>query len=456
MRAFSAFVCLVAAALLSLPNAAGETLSPQDGTPYTPAPENLRAREEFSEGRFGIFIHWGIYSMIGRGEWVMQKENINYQEYPRIAGGFFPSRFDAGEWVRIFKASGAKYITFTSRHHDGFAMFSSRASSYNIVDSTPFGRDVVGELAKACSEEGLKLHLYYSHVDWGRTDYYPLGRTGHGTGRPQGKDGDWEHYLGFIDAQLTELLSSYGPIGAVWFDGVWDMDAYPRERQPAIWNLRHQYDLIHSLQPTCLVGNNHHLLPFEGEDIQIFERDVPGANEYGLSGQEISPLPLETCQTMNNSWGYRIGDTDYKSSEELIAYLAKTASKSANLLLNVGPRPDGSLPEEAVKRLLDIGEWLSANGESIYGTVGGPLSDENGWGVSTCKGNTLYIHQLSDCETIEASIEGLKLKSASFLDGGEEVPFTRKGSSFTLSLPSLPEGSADRVVKLVFNKDIPR
>lgn len=421
---------------------------------YHPSPENLQARKEFSESRFGIFVHWGIYSMIGHGEWVMQKENVNYEEYPHLAAGFYPSRFDAGEWVRIFKASGAKYLTFTSRHHDGFAMFASDASDYNIVDATPFGRDVVGELVKACSEEGLKLHLYYSHLDWGRTDYYPLGRTGHGTGRPEGSETDWKHYLDFMDAQLTELLSSYGPIGAVWFDGVWDKDSHPREEQPAIWGLEHQYNLIHSLQPACLVGNNHHLLPFDGEDIQIFERDVPGANEFGLSGQEISRLPLETCQTMNNSWGYRIGDNDYKSVKELIAYLAKTAAKSANLLLNVGPRPDGTLPEEAVERLLGIGEWLAVNGESIYGTQGGPASDEENWGVSTCKGNVLYLHQLSPCETIDIDFPGLRLKSATLLDGGDSLQYKRKGSAFTIELPSLPEESADRVVKLVFNKDI--
>lgn len=427
---------------------------PAKADTYTPSPENLRAREEFSESRFGIFVHWGIYSMMGHGEWVMQKENINYKEYSRLAAGFYPSRFDAEEWVRIFKASGAKYLTFTSRHHDGFAMFSSEASDYNITDATPFGRDVVGELAKACSEQGLKLHLYYSHLDWGRTDYYPLGRTGHGTGRPEGKEDDWKHYLDFMDAQLTELLTSYGPIGAIWFDGVWDKDAYPRESQPAIWGLEHQYNLIHSLQPSCLVGNNHHLLPFDGEDIQIFERDVPGANEFGLSGQEISPLPLETCQTMNGSWGYRIGDDNYKSAKELIAYLAKTAAKGANLLLNVGPRPDGSLPEEAIERLLEMGEWLSVNGESIYGTQGGLVSDEKNWGVSTCKGNVLYLHQLSSCETIDIDLPGLRLKSATLLAGGEQLQFKRKGSAFTLCLPPLSEDSADRVIKLIFNKDI--
>ncbi len=196
---------------------------------YVPGDEIRKSQQEFEESRFGIFIHWGIYSMVGHGEWVMQNENINYQEYPRLASGFCPSRFDAAEWAELFKASGARYVTFTSRHHDGFSMFKSEASPYNVVDATPFGRDVVGELASALADEGLKLHLYYSHLDWGRTDYYPLGRTGRGTGRPEGREGDWRHYMDFVNAQLTELLTNYGPIGAIWFDGVWDKDDRPRE-----------------------------------------------------------------------------------------------------------------------------------------------------------------------------------------------------------------------------------
>lgn len=331
---------MIAAAAL----AAGSSMPAAAQPGYIPSEDNLLSRKQFEESRFGIFIHWGIYSMLGRGEWVMQNEDIDYREYPHLAAGFCPSRFDAEQWAQLFRESGARYVTFTTRHHDGFSMFNSKASEYNIFKATPFRRDVLAELADALGREGLQLHLYYSHLDWGRTDYCPLGRTGTGTGRPEGKDGDWEHYMEFINAQLTELLTGYGKIGAVWFDGVWDKDAFPREDQPAIWNLSEQYELIHRLQPQCLIGNNHHLLPFEGEDIQIFERDLPGQNEYGLSGQEISRLPLETCQTMNRSWGYRIKDTDYKSADFLIEYLVRTAAKGANLLLNIGPRPDGTIP----------------------------------------------------------------------------------------------------------------
>lgn len=429
--------------------------------PYIPTEDNIRARETFSDSRFGIFIHWGLYSMLGRGEWVMHNEDIDYRDYPLLAKDFNPSKFNASEWVKAIKSSGAKYITITSRHHDGFSMFGSKASSYNIVDATPFGRDILKELSEACKSEGITLNFYYSHLDWGRTDYWPPGRTGHGTERPEGNEKDWKHYMDFIDAQLTELLTGYGPVGAIWFDGVWDKDDRPREEQPEIWNLRHQYDLIHSLQPACLVGNNHHLLPFEGEDIQIFERDIPGMNEYGLSGQEISRLPLETCQTMNRSWGYRSKDNDYKSAEFLIRYLVRTAGKGANLLLNIGPKPDGTLPEEALERLEAIGRWLEANGETIYGTEGGCITEQP-WGVTTQKGNDLYVHILDsrsnptqntvNCQAgnrdILLPLPAHNIISAQSFASGTEIPFVHTPEGVVLKVTDSPEDTVDYIIKV--------
>ncbi|MCQ2139693.1 MAG: alpha-L-fucosidase [Bacteroidales bacterium] len=415
---------------------------------YKPSSENIATRQQFEADRFGIFIHWGIYAMLGHGEWVMENEGLDRNEYSQLAAGFCPSRFDADAWVRAIKASGAKYITITSRHHDGFSMFRSSASYYNVVDATPFGRDVIGELAKACEKEGIRLHFYYSHLDWGRTDY-PRGRTGLKSGRPDGAD--WRHYMDFVNAQLTELLTQYGPVGAIWFDGLWDQDAHPREEQPAIWNLYEQYELIHRLQPGCLVGNNHHLLPFEGEDIQIFERDIPGQNEFGLSGQEISHLPLETCQTMNWSWGYRITDKDYKSSEDLIRYLVNTAAKGANLLLNIGPRPDGTLPEQAIKRLEDMGKWLEANGEAIYGTTAGCVKDQE-WGVSTQKENVLYLHVMKHQESIVLDMQN-KLISAEIL-GGDKILAKQKKGVITITVPEASEGTIDQIIKLTFKNNL--
>ena len=424
---------------------------------YVPSAANLAAREQFAADRFGIFIHWGLYAQPGRGEWVMQTQNIDYREYARLAGSFYPSKFDARAWVKAIKAGGARYITITSRHHDGFSLFRSAASSYNAADGTPFGRDILAELAEACREEGIRLHFYYSHVDWGRTDYWPRGRTGLGTGRPDGQAGDWQHYQAFMLAQLTELLTQYGPVGAIWFDGVWDHDAQPREAQPGIWGLYDQYALIHRLQPGCLIGNNHHLNPFPGEDIQIFERDVPGENTAGYSGESgISRLPLETCQTMNRSWGYNITDRDYKSADELIRYLARTAAKGANLLLNIGPRPDGTLPDEALERLAEMGKWLEINGESIYGTQAGDIAEQP-WGVSTRKGNVLYLHLLDPSAlpasgrlTVElpAGARSPKLREAVLLDGGSPVPFRQEKGTVTLTIP--PFSGADRVVALRF------
>ncbi|MGM9775142.1 MAG: alpha-L-fucosidase [Candidatus Egerieousia sp.] len=406
---------------------------------YTPTEANLKARKEFSDARFGIFIHWGIYSQLGRGEWVMQNENINYKEYPKMAKEFNPVNFDADKWVKAIKASGAKYITITSRHHDGFSMFKSKASKYNIVDATPFKRDPLKELADACAKEGLKLHFYYSHLDWGRTDFWPLGRTGRGTGRPDMTSKDkkgklWKHYQKFMERQLTELLSNYGNVGAIWFDGVWDMDSKPREAQPEIWGLDQQYRLIHSLQPACLIGNNHHLLPFAGEDIQIFERDIPGKNEYGLSGQEISRLPLETCQTMNRSWGYRSSDNKYKSSDELIRYLVQTAGKGANLLLNIGPKPDGTLPDEALERLEAIGKWMNRFGPTIYGTDEGCI-EEQPWGVTTQRSDTLFVHVLKDTSEVLLPLAAHNVLEARTFSDGKEIKFTHSPEGVILHLP---------------------
>ena len=312
---------------------------------YIPTEENLRSRREFADAGFGVFIHWGIYSMFAQGEWYLNS-GISAEEYAKAASAFYPARFDAASWVKDIKDAGAKYITITSRHHDGFSMFGTRQSPYNIVDSTPFGRDIIKELADECHKQGLRLHLYYSHIDWGRPDY-PKGRTGLKTGCRK-EDENWEHYYDFMNNQLTELLTNYGEIGAIWFDGYWDHDS---DSVPFDWQLEKQYAMIHRLQPGCLVGNNHHIKPFEGEDIQIFERDIPGQNEAGLSGQEISHLPLETCQTMNGMWGYKIADQNYKTTKELVHLLVGTAGMGANLLLNIGPQPNGELPATARERL---------------------------------------------------------------------------------------------------------
>ena len=381
---------------------------------YTPTQENLQERKEFSDAKFGIFLHWGIYSMFGQGEWYMTNENIDCHEYAKAASGFYPSRFNAKEWVAAFKAAGAKYITFTTRHHDGFSMFDTKYSDYDIMDATPFKRDIVKELADECHKQGLRLHLYYSHIDWTREDYYPIGKTGRGTGRK--KHGEWKTYYEFMNNQLTELLTNYGKIGAIWFDGVWD------QPDDFDWQFGKQYQLIHKLQPACLVGNNHHKHPYEGEDFQMFERDLPGENTAGFSGgASIGKLPLETCETMNGMWGYRTKDQDYKSVPTLVRLLVRAAGKGANLLMNIGPQANGELPELALDRLKGMGEWLNRYGETVYGTTAGDVMKAD-WGTTTRKGNTLYVHILADKmpEFVTLPLKQ-KVQKAVLFDNGEKI-----------------------------------
>lgn len=415
-------------------------LAGQAQNAYVPAPENLKAREEFQDNKFGIFLHWGLYSMLAQGEWVMTNQNLNHLEYRKLASAFYPIKFDAAEWVAAIKAAGAKYICFTTRHHEGFSMWDTRYSDYNIVKATPFKRDVLKELAEECRKQGIKLHLYYSHLDWDREDYYPLGRTGRGTGRTT--HGEWKTYYRFMNNQITELINTYDP-AALWFDGWWDQDQNPGFD----WQLPEQYAMIHRLKPACLIGNNHHQVPFAGEDIQIFERDLPGENTAGLSGQDISRLPLETCETMNGMWGYKIVDQNYKSVKTLIHYLVKAAGRNANLLMNIGPQPNGELPSAAVERLKAIGEWMQVYGETIYGTRGGEITPRD-WGVTTRKGDRLFVHILNlPDKGVFLPLTSAKVKSAVVFKDRKPVKFTQDKNGVVLEFADVP-ADIDYVVEL--------
>ena len=408
---------------------------------YVPTPENLAARRQFADDRFGIFLHWGLYALLGQGEWVMTNQDIHFREYEKLAGAFSAPAFDARSWVAAFREAGARYVCFTTRHHDGFSLFRTAQSPYNVVDATPLGRDVVRELADECHRQGLGIHFYYSLIDWWREDA-PRGRTGRGTGRDPEKE-DADAYFDFMKAQLTELLTQYGEVGAIWFDGVWDQDENPSFD----WRLGELYGLIHRLQPACLIINNHHLAPFEGEDAQTFERDLPGENTAGLSGQEVSRLPLETCQTMNRSWGYRVTDRDYKSTDDLIRYLAGAAGRGGNLLLNIGPQPDGQLPEAALERLTGIGAWLRTHGETIYGTEAGPVAPR-AWGVTTRKGDKIYVHILDWPDTeLFVPIRGMRIRGAAAFDGGQKLDFRQDDQGVTIRLGGRP-AAPDHIVVL--------
>lgn len=415
---------------------------------YIPSEANLKARTEFQDKKLGVFLHWGVYSMMGQGEWVMNNRNINYEEYAKLPAGFYPAKYDAEEWVKAFYDAGVKYITITSRHHDGFSMFNSKASEgYNIVEATPFKRDVIKELADACAKYGITLNFYYSHLDWHRFDY-PLGNTGKQLGRPTNQQ-DWNSYYNFINTQLTELLTQYGPIGAIWFDGVWD---HASDVVPFNWQLEEQYALIHRLQPSCLVGNNHHRNLNPGEDIQIFERDLPGQNNAGYSGdmQVSNEVPLESCQTMSDSWGFNITDMHYKSTKELIQMLVHAAGLNANLLLNIGPQSDGQLPATALSRLKEIGEWMCQYGETIYGTRGGLVTPRD-WGVTTQKGNKLYVHILKwQDKGLLLPITDHKLSGAKLFKDSTPVKILKSKVGYLLELPEVPT-DIDTVVELIID-----
>lgn len=410
---------------------------------YVPTSENLEARKVFEESRFGIFIHWGLYAMLGQGEWAMTTQGINNHEYAKLANAFYPHDFNAQEWIKAIKDSGARYITFTSRHHDGFSMWNTAQTDYSITH-TPYGKDIVAQLAKACHDNGISLHLYYSHIDWTRDDY-PAGKVGRNTGKDPSK-ANWPSYYKFMNNQLTELLTNYGPIGCIWFDGMWD---HANDSVPFNWQLEEQYKLIHSLQPACLIGNNHHQTPFQGEDIQMFERDIPGENKAGLSGQDISKLPLETCETMNGMWGYRIYDLNYKSVSQLVQLLVRTAGKGANLLLNIGPQPDGRLPQLALNRLKGMGQWLRQNGQTIYSTQSGPVYTDNY--VSTQNNDKLWLHVLNDTVSSISLNTDRKVKEVCDFKTRKPISFKQKKRNLTIT-GIAPTNKTDYIIEVTLKK----
>jgi alpha-L-fucosidase len=425
------FLCLGFALLTSIGVAAQ----------YTPSPENLKSREWFENARFGLFIHWGVYSTLGDGEWVMNNQEIPIRTYEKLPAFFNPTQFDAKEWVQMAKNSGMKYITITSKHHDGFAMFDSKVSDYNIVKRTPYGKDVLAMLAEECKKQDIKLFFYHSQLDWHHPDYFPRGFTGgNWTGREN--TGDFNKYLDYMDAQLTELLTNYGEVGGIWFDGMWD-------KPKAEWRLKKTYDLIHRLQPAALVGSNHHLAPFEGEDFQMFEKDLPGANTTGFApDQKVGDLPKETCETINHSWGFNLKDANNKSPKELIQYLVKSAGYGANFLLNVGPMPNGKIQPEHVERLKQMGDWLKVNGETIYGTKGGPLTPRI-WGVTTQKGNKVYVHILNwQDESLMLPKLSKRIGSVKIFLDKTPIKFQQNEFGVSLLIPKSKMNEVDTIVEL--------
>jgi alpha-L-fucosidase len=397
---------------------------------YQPSATQLASRKLFQDNKFGLFIHWGASSVLGDGEWVMENKGIPFRDYQKLQQIFNPVQFNADAWVRMAKQAGMKYIVYITRHHDGFSNWDTKFSDWKITN-TPYKQDALKQLAAACKQHGLQLGLYYSTLDWSRSDYpYETGRTGKKAGRT-GKS-NYDSYLQFMKNQLTELLTNYGPVSCIWLDGHWDQTnpEGSADRSSRInWKYDELYGLIHRLQPQCLIGNNHHLDPIPGEDFQMFEQDLPGENKAGLNYQSASALPLESCITMNDSWGFRITDRNYKSVQQIIHTMVGAAGRNSNLLLNVGPMPNGLVQQEFQDTLKLVGDWMQRYGQSIYGTRGGPLQPQS-WVVSTENHQNVFVHVLQKPEA-DILIPGNYTSVTSF--DGKPIVFTQTGNGIRIS-----------------------
>ncbi len=308
------------------------------------------------------------------------------------------------------------------------------------LDRTPYGKDVLKMLKEECDKQGIKLFFYHSQFDWHNPDYFPRGRTGQDyTGRPE--SGNWNKYIDYMNTQLSELLTNYGEIGGIWFDGMWD-------KPNANWRLDETYSLIHKLQPGALIGSNHHISPIQGEDFQMFERDLPGENSMGFNQTgTISELPLEMCETMNGSWGFNLKDQNYKSSKQLIQTMVKAAGFGANFLLNTGPMPNGKIQPENIDTLMVMGKWLDKYGETIYGSRKGPVRPQD-WGATTLgKDGKIYVHLLEmKDENLLIPALPAKIKSAVYFDGGEKVTFKETEFGIFLNVPKEKQNSVDTIL----------
>ena len=418
---------------------------------YHPSKENIEARHQFQDRKFGMFIHWGLSSILGSGEWVMNNRSISKKNYTRLLQVFDPIHFDAAKWVSAAKSAGMKYIVFITRHHDGFSLWDSKYTEWKITN-TPYGKDVLKMLSDECRRQGMKLGLYYSLVDWYRDDYpYETGRTGKASGRTA--KSNYDAYLQFMKNQLTELLTNYGDIMSIWLDGHWDQTNPEGSADMSAridWKYNELYSLIHQLQPNCLIGNNHHLDPMPGEDFQMFEKDLPGHNKSGLSYQAPSEeMPLETCETMNGSWGFNITDNNYKSVKQLIHYIVNAAGLNTNFLLNIGPMPDGSVQPEFTDTLQAIGKWMQENGETIYGTRGNVLPQQE-WGAVTRKDKNIYVHLFSKPDENYIFLPGLKEKiiSAITFKGKAKVNFKQQPEGVFIYLDGIVLDDTDTIFQL--------
>jgi len=418
----------------------------------------------FREAKFGMFIHWGLYAIPagrwkgefipGIGEWIMRNARIPVDEYAALAERFNPVKFDAEEWVKLAKDAGMKYMVITSKHHDGFALFRSKISDYNIVDATPFKRNVLKELSDACAKHDMRLGFYYSQSqDW----HHPGGRA---AGQYDSDDncwdpkqkGDFDEYLqNLAEPQVREILTDYGPVCLIWFDTPRDMTEERADRLE---------ELVRELQPECLINGRLRVDRAGYDYVSTGDNAIP---------PDASDTPWETPATMNDTWGFKTDDENWKSATDMIVKLVDIASKGGNYLLNVGPTAEGLIPQPSIERLREMGEWLKVNGESIYGSGRTPFGVEFGepgsekdkhkrpiyvkvlnWRCTTKPGK-LYVHLLGrDGDTVELPPVDQKITGACFLadPGGAGLVVDQNEKGASISLPPDVPGKHVTVIRL--------
>ncbi len=397
----------------------------------------------FREAKFGMFIHWGPYAVIGRHEWARNIFQIPQAEYDKYARRFNPVNYDPNAWVDLAKNAGARYIVITSKHHDGFSIYRSRVSHYDM-EITPYPGDPLKLLANACRWKGMRLGYYYSIMDWHHPDYRP--RRAWESPHPN-EGGNLLRYIEFMKAQIRELLTGYGPVAVMWFDGEWEHTLSKTNKEMEVYNF------IRSLSPNTLINDRlFERRPGSPADFGTPEQYVPAT---GLRSPDGKPILWEACVTINNdSWGYNKYETEFKTIRDLIRMLIEVVSKGGNLLLNVGPMPDGRIQDEFVTRLNAIGAWMKVNSESIYATTASPFRRLPFFGRATVKDNKLYLHVFQWPASGELFVPGVKnlVHSAYLLaDPAKKLKVRRDNFDVYVSLPPEPPDEIASVVVLVLD-----
>jgi alpha-L-fucosidase len=396
----------------------------------------------FRDAKFGIFIHWGAYSVIGRHEWSREMLQIPQAEYDKYVRRFNPVNFDADAWVKLAGGAGARYIVITSKHHDGFSIYRSKASNYDM-ELTPYAGDPLKMLADAARRRNMRLGFYHSIMDWHHPDYRP--RRSWESATPK-EGGNLDRYLDFMKAQLKELLTQYGEVAVIWFDGEWEHST-GEMRSDEI------YDFIRQLQPNCLINDRlYKRQPGNRADFGTPEQYVPATGVTDASGK---PVLWESCVTINNdSWGYNRYETEFKTTRDLIRMLIEVASKGGNLLLNVGPTPDGRIQDEFVTRLNAMGAWMRVNGDAIYGTTASPFARLPFFGRATAKGNKLYLHVFEWPADGVLRVPNLKnlIHSAKLVAAQDKRLTTRRdGDDILITVPAEAPDPVASVVELTLD-----